>query len=193
MPELWITFVSLLIIGTISYNYTVVMPLFVEQGLHGNDTDYTLVYAAFSVGAVVGAFAVARRVTVTLRTVVVSTLWLGVSMLALAAVPNVAVAYFVAAVVGGASVAYMTGTTAIAQLRTHPQMVGRVLALQAVLIAGTTPIGGPLLGAIADVAGGRSPMYIGAAGAFLAAIVVIVAMRRLGYSGREPIAAPSST
>jgi predicted MFS family arabinose efflux permease len=57
-------------------------------------------------------------------------------------------------------------------------MVGRVLALQMVLIAGTTPIGAPILGAVSDAIGGRAPMYVGAIGAFAAAAVVIVAMRR---------------
>ena len=63
-------------------------------------------------------------------------------MLLLAAVPDVFAALFVAAVVGGTSVAYMTATTAIAQVRTDQQMIGRVLAIQTVLLIGTTPIGG---------------------------------------------------
>ena len=61
VPELWVTFVMLLIVGTISYNFTVVFPLFVERGLHGGDAAYTLVYSAFSAGGLVGAVIVARR------------------------------------------------------------------------------------------------------------------------------------
>jgi MFS family permease len=99
-------------------------------------------------------------------------------MLALSAVPNIAIAYGVVAVVSGASVAYMTAAVALAQLRTAPHMIGRVLALQTVLIAGTTPIGAPILGVISDAIGGRAPMFIGAIGAFAAAFV-FVAMRRL--------------
>ena len=71
-------------------------------------------------------------------------------MLVLAIAPNIWVAYAIAAVVGGTSVAYTTATTALAQLRAGPGMVGRVLALQTVLLIGTTPIGGPVLGAVAD-------------------------------------------
>src|ERR1035437_5239530 len=73
------------------------------------------------------------------------------------AVPSVALAFLVATLVGAASVAYMTTTTAIAQIRTEPHMIGRVLALQTVLLVGTAPIGGPILGAIADAVGGRAP------------------------------------
>ena len=82
------------------------------------------------------------------------------------------------ALVGASSVAYMTATTAIAQLRSDPQMMGRVIALQTVLMIGTTPIGGPLLGLLSDVAGGRSPVLIGGVAALGASALGLVAGRR---------------
>ncbi len=178
VPELWVTFVMLLIVGVISYNYTVVLPLFVEKGLGGSDGAYTLVYAAFSAGGFLGALVVARRSDVTTRTVVASATALGVSMLLLSAVPGIAVAVVVALLVGCASVSYMTATTAIAQIRTDQQMIGRVLAVQSVLLIGTTPIGGPILGAIADAVGARTPVIIGGVGALAAATFGLLATRR---------------
>ena len=169
----------LLLIGTMSYNFAVVFPLFVEKGLHGGDGAYGLVYAAFSAGGLVGALLVARRATVSIRTVAVGAAGLGVAMLALSAVPSVAVAFAVATLVGIASVAYMTATTAIAQIRTEPHMIGRVLALQTVLLVGTTPIGGPILGAIADTVGVRAPVIIGGAAALAAAAFGLLAARRV--------------
>jgi MFS family permease len=178
VPDLWITFVMLLIVGTISYNFSVVFPLFVEKGLHGSDVGYTLVYSAFAAGALVGALAVARRTTVTVGTVATGAASLGAAMLLLSAVPNVALAVMVAALVGAGSVAFMTSATAIAQIRSEQRMIGRVLAIQTVLIIGTTPIGGPVLGAIADVVGARSPVLIGGIGALGAAAFGVVAGRR---------------
>ena len=178
IPDLWITFVMVLIVGTISYNFTVVFPLFVEKGLHGSDVAYTLVYSAFSVGALIGAFLVARRKTVHIRTVALGAACLGASMLVLSAVPDVAVAIVVAAVVGAGSVAFMTSATAIAQIRSDQHMIGRVLAIQTVLIIGTTPIGGPILGAISDAIGARSPVFIGGIGALAAAGFGVLAAQR---------------
>jgi MFS family permease len=177
VPELWITFSMLLLIGTISYNFTVVFPLFVEQGLHGGDAAYTFVYSMFSVGGLVGALAVARRTTVTVRTIVVAATGLGLAMLGLAAVPDVALAAVVAVAIGAASVSYITATTAIAQIRTEQQMIGRVLSIQTVLLIGTTPVGGPILGAIADAIGARAPVVIGGIAALAAAGFGVVAMR----------------
>ena len=192
VPELRITFAMLLVIGTISYNFSVVFPLFVEQGLHRGDTAYTLVYSAFSVGALVGALVVARRTTVTVRTVAAGAAALGVGMLVMSAVPDVVLAALIAAAVGGASVAYMTATTALAQIRTDPHMIGRVLALQTVLLIGTTPIGGPILGAISDAVGARAPLVIGGVAAIGAAAVGLFVMRRAGAVG-GPVASPGES
>jgi MFS family permease len=177
VPELWITMVMLLIIGTFGYNFNVVFPLLVEKALGGSDGAYTLVYSAFSVGALVGAVIVARRTTITVRTVAVGAVWLGAAMLILAAVPDIPVAIVVAAVAGSGSIAYMTATTALAQLRTDQPMIGRVLAFQTVLLVGTTPIGGPILGALADAAGARAPVVLGGIGSLGAAAFGLLANR----------------
>ena len=179
VPELWISFLTVLVVGILSYNFSVTLPLLVEKALHGSDADFALVYASFSAGAVVGTLLIARRTVVTLRTIIGATAMFGVSLFVLAVVPNVAATFPVAALVGGTSVAYMTATTAHAQLRSAPQMIGRVLALQTVLLIGTTPVGGPVLGLLADAAGGRAPVVLGGIGAVVAAAVAAVLARRL--------------
>jgi MFS family permease len=183
-PELWVTFAMLLVVGTVSYNFTVVFPLFVEKTLHGSDGAYTVLYSVFSAGSLAGAVVVARRQTITLGHVAAGAAALGVTMVGLSFVPGVALAVAVAAPVGAASVAYMTATTAIAQLRTDRRMIGRVLAIQTVLLIGTTPIGGPILGAVADSVGARAPVWIGGIAALLAAGFGVLASRRWPAGGR---------
>jgi MFS family permease len=177
LPELWLPFVMLAVVGTLSYNFTVVFPLFVEHTLHGTDTSYTLVYAVFSAGALVGAFVVADRRTVTVAHIVAGAAAFGASMLVLAAAPSVAVTFPIVALLGVTSIAFMTSITAIVQVRADPRMHGRVLALQTVLLIGTTPIGGPLMGFVADVGGARVPLAIGGASALLAALFGLIAGR----------------
>ena len=169
VPDLWIPFAMLLIIGTISYNFSVVLPLFIVKGLHENRAAYTYVYAAFSTGGLLGALLVARRSTVVIRTVAMGAVGLGVTMLVLSASPNLMFAVVVALAVGASSIAYMTATTSIAQLRTSREMIGRVLSIQTVLLIGTTPIGGPILGLLADSVGPRFPIFLGGIGALVAA------------------------
>jgi MFS family permease len=63
--------------------------------------------------------------------------------------------------VGFSGVAFMTTSTAIMQLRATPSMRGRVLALQAMVFLGSTPIGGPILGWLCDVTSPRFGLLLG--------------------------------
>jgi MFS family permease len=184
--ELWVPFVMLLIVGAFSFNFTVVFPIYVERGLGGTDTQFALFFAVFSAGSVIGTLLVAHRTTVTLRTLVGCAALFGASMVVLGVLPNLDLAFPMAAVVGGTSVAYLTTTTSISQLRSDPQMVGRVLALQTALLVGTTPLGGPVLGALADAAGGRVPVWVGGIAALLAALLGLMLGRRAGPTAVEP-------
>jgi MFS family permease len=179
VPDLWISYAMLVVLGTLSYNFSVVFPLFVDKGLHESKAHYTLVYSSFSVGALIGAVFVARRQNVTVRTVALSAVGLGVALLVLAGVPNIWFAFGVASFLGVANVSYFTATTAIAQLRTDPAMLGRVIAIQGLLVGGTTPLGGPLLGLVADRYGGRWPVVIGGVGALGGAAFGLLALRRV--------------
>ena len=72
-----------------------------------------------------------------------------------------------------ASILYMTSTTTIIQVQAEPAMHGRVLALQMVFVAGTSVIGGPLSGWLADALGARTPLMFGA--------IVCLASAAFGY------------
>jgi MFS family permease len=179
-PNLWISFVMLAAIGTFSYNFTVTLPLYVTRALDGSDGVFTVLYSLFSVGAVVSALFVAQRSLVHMRHIVFGAASMGVAMLLLAVVPGLGLAVPAVFLVGMASILYMTATTAIIQVEGKPEMHGRVLSLQSVILIGTTPIGGPLLGLLSDTLGARSPMVIGGVVALAAAAFGWSASRRDG-------------
>ncbi len=182
--DLWISFAMFAIVGTFSFNLRVALALFVTRSLHATEVAYTALYAITSSGAVVGALLVAHRKLVQLRHVLGATFALGVAMLVLSAMPNVYAAAPAVLLVGGASIVYMTATTSLAQVDTRRDMVGRVLALQTALIGGTALVGGPLVGRLADLAGGRAPIAIGGAVCAAAALAARALRSR-------PAAAPS--
>jgi MFS family permease len=190
VPELWLTFVLLAVVGTLSYNFTVVIPLFVERTLHGSDTTYTLVYSVYSAGSLVGALAVAQRKAIQVRHVVFGAAALGVTMLLLATATNLVVVYPLVVLMGLSSITYMTATTALVQVRADPAMIGRVLALQTVLLIGTTPVGGPILGAAADAFGARTPLVIGGIAALAAAGFGLLMDRRVLAQSGPPAPEP---
>jgi MFS family permease len=178
VPVLWISFVMLFIIGSLAYNFTVTLPLFVTKSLHGNASTFTLIYSVFGFGALIGALLVANRRLVYVRSVIASSLAVGVVMLILAGSPSVITTLPIVLALGITSIIYMTSTTSIVQVEAKPSMHGRVLALQSVLLVGTTPIGGPLLGGLADIAGGRLPILIGGVACLLAGLFGYLAAKR---------------
>jgi len=177
-PVLWISFVMLAAVGTLSYNFTVTIPLLVFKAFHQADTAYTILFSVFSFGAVISALIVANRRLVRMGHIVFGALAMGLTMVALAFVPGVAVAVPAVFLVGMAAVLYSTATTTMVQLESKPEMRGRVLSLQTVLLIGTTPIGGPLLGWLADATGGRVPVLVGGIVSVLAGVFGYVASRR---------------
>lgn len=63
-------------------------------------------------------------------------------------------------------------------------MRGRVLALQAIVFLGSTPIGGPILGWVSDAWGARVGIVVGGAACLVAAgFGLVVGRRVLGDGG----------
>ena len=153
LPTLWISFVMLVAIQMLAYNFTVTLPLFVTDALHSTGGVFTLLYSIFGLGAVVSALVVAHRRLVQIRHIIFGAAALGLAMLLLAAVPGVGFAAPAVFLLGMASILYLTATTAMVQVEARPEMHGRVLALQTVIFGGGTVIGGPLLGLLADSVG----------------------------------------
>jgi predicted MFS family arabinose efflux permease len=178
-PDLWIPLVMTAVVGTLTFNFGVVIPLFVERTLHGSDGSYTLVYSVLSVGSLAGALAAARRTSIEVGHIVVASLAFGVAMLIFAAAPNLAGSFPLALLVGTTSVAFLTASTAIVQVRATPAMRGRVLALQAIVLIGSTPIGGPVLGVVCDALGARAGLILGGLAALAAAGWGALASRRV--------------
>jgi MFS family permease len=92
----------------------------------------------------------------------------GGSMVLLAFTPNLGFAFPIGIIVGLASVTFMTTSTSIMQIRADPAMRGRVLALQAIVFLGSTPIGGPIVGWVCEHFSPRVGLLVGAVSCFVA-------------------------
>jgi MFS family permease len=178
VPRLWVSFAMYALIGAFTFNLRVALPLLVTGPLHGAEVAFTVLYATLSSGAVVGTLVVAQRRLVELKHAVIAALALGCTMLLLSFMPSVPAAVPAAFFLGAASMVYMTASTTIAQVGTRPDMHGRVLALQTALIGGAALVGGPIVGQLADLAGGRAPIAIGALVCLAAAGLGELARRR---------------
>lgn len=178
-PALAITYSMLAAIGLLAYNFNVTLPLFVTRALRGSDAEFTMLYSILSVGSLAAAFQVARRNRVTVRHSIFGAAALGVTLLALAASPSVPIAGVVAFAVGGASILYTTSTTALVQVRARPDMHGRLLAVQTIFLVGSSAVGGPISGWVADTFGARALIAMGGVTCVIAATAGYIAAREI--------------
>jgi MFS family permease len=197
-PDLFVPLVMMAAIGTFAFNFQVTMPLLATGPLGGTEGTFTLLLSVLSLGSMAGALWTARRTDVTTDQIVVAAAAFGVTMLLLAASPGLWAAFPAAVLLGVASIAFMTTSTSIVQMRAAPEYRGRVLALQAMVFLGSTPIGGPIVGWISDVVGPRAGVAVGGLACLAAAAwarrALAGADRPDGLDSRDgtPVAVPDA-
>lgn len=191
-PALLIPLVMMAIIGTLSYEFTVILPLVAERTFGGGAGTFATLTSAMGVGAVVGGLATAGRARQPSdESLVRAAALFGVVILAAAMAPSLWMEVAVLVLVGAASINVLaTGNTTL-QLRSAPEMRGRVMALWAVAFLGTTPVGGPIIGFIGEHAGPRIGLGVGGLAALGAALLgwwTLLRVPGIGADGGELVA-----
>ncbi len=168
------------LVGTISFNFQVLLPLLADFTWHGTATTYALLTAAMGIGSVGGALAAGARGRVSPKLLVASSLLFGVAMLLAAAAPTLELQILALVPLGAASVTFAAGVNSTLQIAVEPAMRGRVMALYSVVFLGSTPIGAPLVGWLAGAAGPRAGLLAGAVAALVAGVAAWIWFARTG-------------
>ncbi|HEX7354980.1 MAG TPA: MFS transporter [Mycobacteriales bacterium] len=187
-PALLVPLLMMAMIGCLSYEFTVTLPIVAKSVLHGGASTYGFMTSAMGLGAVAGGLVTAGRGKTGTRPMAVMAAVFAVFIGLAAVAPTVPLELVALLFVGAASISFMAIGNSTLQLQAAPQMRGRVMALYAVAFLGSTPIGGPVVGAVAEYAGGRWGLGLGAAAAGAAACVGAVAVRHL--AGADRVATP---
>jgi len=166
------------VVGTLAYNFSVVVPLLArftfDQGAQG----YGILFSAMGAGAVIGGLIVAARGRPTRRLVGISAIGFGAAIALAAVAPTFAVELVVMIAVGAGSTWFIATGNSLLQLEAEPQMRGRVMALFSMVFIGTTPIGSPLVGWVAERYGPRASLALGALATILVGMAALAVMRR---------------
>ncbi|MFW3169564.1 MFS transporter [Geodermatophilus sp. CPCC 206100] len=176
--ELAVPLLMMALVGCLAYEFQVVLPVVAEQTFAGDARAYGLMTGAMGVGAVLGGLVVAARGRTGIRAMVLSALAFGAAMAGTAAAPSLPVAVAALVLVGTASISFLSAGSSTLQLAAAPTMRGRVMALWSVAFIGSTPIGGPIVGAVAEHVGGRAALAVGAVTCLLAAALGTLLLRR---------------
>jgi MFS family permease len=185
-PELLIPLAMMAVVGTLSYNFQILLPLLASFTWHGTASTYTALAVAMGVGSVAGALAAGARGRVGPRLLVGAAALFGLAELLVAIAPELSLQLLTLIPLGAISVTFAAGVNSALQLAVEPAMRGRVMALYSMVFLGSTPIGAPLVGWIAEVWGPRGGLLLGALAAFVAAAGGATAFARAG----RPVVAP---
>jgi MFS family permease len=185
-PALRIPLMMMVLVGTVSFNFQVLLPLLAAQTWHGTAATYAALTASMGVGSVLGALAAGARGRVTPRLLVFAATLFGVAELFVALAPTLELQALALVPLGTASVTFAAGVNSSLQLAAAPALRGRVMALYSMVFLGSTPIGAPLVGWLAQIAGPRSGLYAGAVAALAAAAYARVAFTRVAEEPALP-------
>jgi len=189
-PELAVPLALMALVGTFGLNFQVILPLLASFSFDGGASAYATLVAAMGAGSVLGALATGAHGRTDARLIAGSALAFGLLALLAAAMPSLAFEVPVIAALGAAAVSFAAAVNSSLQLAVEPAMRGRVMALYSVVFLGSTPIGGPLAGWLAQAYDPRAALLLAASSGLAAAWAAHVCFARMKTrSGARSVAA----
>ena len=186
----------LLLLGLISLvamPYTVLMPIFAAQILHGNARTLGVLGAATGIGALGGALTLASRTKVhdLGRWVAIACAASGTALIAFALSRWYILSVIMLVPVGFAMMTQMGACNTLVQAMVPDRLRGRIMAVYAMMFMGMAPLGALLSGAVADHIGAQWTVALGGALTVAGAIVFAQHLPKIHVEVGELITAQS--
>jgi MFS family permease len=163
-------------IGTLAFTMQVSVPTLIRASFGGGPSLIGTAFTVITAGSLAGALIAAARRGPGPRTIALAAAIMAGSMVVTAVAPTLPVALAGLAGVGLAWSLVLVSVIAVLQ-SADPRMLGRVMSLFAVVLLGSTSVGGPIASHVATSIGPRAPFLVGAAAA-VASIAITTANRR---------------
>ena len=190
-PALRLVLVLTAVIGTLAFNFQVVLPLLAKETFSGGAETLGVLYAFMSIGSVIGGLVSAHEAQATRRFVLGAALAFGAALVLAAFAPTLGLELLVLVPVGAAGIAFTAMSNGVIQTECAPEMRGRVAALFTVAFLGSTPIGGPIIGWVSQQLGPRAGLWVGGVATLAVTVAAIAGIRRHREVPRHVLASPS--
>lgn len=161
------------IIGTFSYEFQISLPTLAKFAFGADASSYSQLWVAFGIGSVVGGLLAAGRKSASVAYLVRSAILFGLSMLVVSAMPTLMFSVLGMFLVGFFAINFTSLANTMLQLESDDAHRGRVMALWTMAMLGSTPIGAPIIGWIAEAFGARWGLAVGGIAAVLAGLFTI--------------------
>ena len=177
-PILRTSLLMMAIIGTIAFNFRILLPVMAEREFGGGAGTYGALSAVMGAGTVLGALFVASRKEPTRKTLIYSAIAYGVMIVLAGLAPTLSLEMIALVPMGAAGIAFIATANSTLQLNAKESMRGRVMGLYSVVFLGSTPIGSPIVGWIGETFGVRAGFFISGIACLLAAGYAVDVVRR---------------
>lgn len=161
-PDLRILLVTVFLVATFSLNFPITLAILARNTFGRGSGSYGLLLTLLAVGTLTGATLAARRTgRPRTRRLLGGAAAFGVFELAAGLMPTYLLVGVVLIPAGIASLVFTTSAMSTVQLAVPADMRGRVMGIYMLCFLGGTPVGGPVLGWLANAYGGRAPIVVG--------------------------------
>lgn len=182
--ELRVPLIVMSLVYLFSFNFSILIPLHAERTYEGSAQAIGFLYAAIGLGAFLGAIVMAnRQPEPTLRRLAGFSAAFGVFLAVEGRAPTFLLALIAMVPVGYASMLFAITANSTLQQFTRADMRGRVMALYTTIFLGSTAIGGPITGWVAETWG--APATFVASGAIAVAAGLIALRARASASNED--------
>ncbi len=165
------------LIGTLTYEFQVSLPLVAEYGFHGDAGSYAALMSAMGAGAVLGGLMTAAKKNTSPHLLIGAALSFGLAVLLASTMPVLVLATLAMILVGYFSISFTSLGNSVLQLESAPHMRGRVMGFWSIAFLGSTAIGGPIVGWIGEHTEPQWALGVGGIAAIVAAIFGFVTLR----------------
>ncbi|MHB1686903.1 MAG: MFS transporter [Ignavibacteriaceae bacterium] len=169
--------IMMAIIGTLTYEFQVNLPLLAKYTFNSNANGFALLNSAMGIGAVLGGLATASRKKVLPKSMLRTIFAFGLAVILVAISPSLHIAILAMVIVGIFSIRFTSIGETMLQLESEPTMRSRVMALWSVAFLGSTPIGGPIIGWIGEYANPRWGLTVSGLAALTAGVFGVITLR----------------
>src|SRR3984885_1426187 len=172
-PQLLAPLIMIALIGTLAWEFQVTLPLMASRVFGGGAGSYGVMASVMGAGAVAGGLISAGRSRLRARSLCLAAIGWGIAITVAAIAPDLPLELAALVFVGIGSITFTSYAKTTLQLAAEPAMRGRVMALWFLAWQGSTPIGGPLVGWIAQEAGARWSLVAGGVPTILCGLLAL--------------------